>query len=247
MVTDLESLLDAAGGRFRAYEDAEALALDASCQVVDHIREAFRRRRRAALALAGGRTPFRIYEHLSRWPLRWEWVDIVPTSERWVSRLSLERNATLLRHKLLRHEATAANYLPLVDPWEDDPGHAELVRATARANATVAKLRGLDVVLLGMGLDGHVASLFPNNPANRVTLDPNAEQSCILTPPNKSGPLQPRISLSLAEIAKARRVLVVIRGERKREALAEALRSQGAPIAALLRHHPQTVDVLWSP
>lgn len=233
-------------GRIERFESAEALAAAASHRIVEHIGEAFRRKHRAAVALAGGRTPFVIYDHLSRWPLRWEWVDIVPTSERWVSRTSLERNGTLIRAKLLKHEAARANYIPLIEPWDENPGHQALVWATARADDTLKALGRLDFALLGMGLDGHVASIFPNNPASPALLDLDGERRCLLTPPRPGGPLQPRISLSLATIAGARRAMVVIRGERKLQALRTAL-DHASPIAALLSQQRTPVEILWSP
>jgi 6-phosphogluconolactonase len=235
--------------RVERFDSIEAMATAASCRVVDHIRAGFRRRGRASLALAGGRTPLRIYEELSRWPLRWEWVDIVPTSERWVSRLSLERNGAVIRAKLLKNEAAAANYHPLIEPWETDPGHNALMWATAKAEETVSRLGRLDLALLGMGADGHVASLFAANPAARALLDPDGPRSCLLTPPAPPGPRQPRITLTFAKIAAARHVVVVIRGEQKLEALRRAWSGAGPPsaIGALLQQHRTPVEVLWAP
>jgi 6-phosphogluconolactonase len=236
-------------GRLEAFETVEALALSASARIVNHIGGAFRRKQRAALALAGGRTPFAIYDQLCKWPLRWDWVDIIPTSERWVSRYSLERNGTLIRAKLLKERAADANYIPLIEPWEEDPGHKALMWATARADETVKALGRLDLVLLGMGVDGHVASIFQSNPASEALLDLDGDRSCLLTPPRPEGPLQPRISLSLATICNARHVMVVIRGDRKLLALRDALEDpgQGSPIAAVLNQRSAPVEILWSP
>lgn len=247
-MTEVEQLSRALA-RIERFDTVQDLAAQASWRIADHMSEAIRRRRRAVLALAGGRTPFAIYEELSKWPLRWALVDIVPTSERWVSRYSLERNGALIRAKLLKNEAAAANYIPLIEAWDANPGHEALIHATRKADEAVAALGPLDVALLGMGMDGHVASIFPNNPASKPLLDLDGDRSCLLTPPQPDGPRQPRISLSLAKIASARQVMVVIRGEQKLGALRRALADPDAtsPIAALLGQQRAPVEVLWSP
>src|ERR1700756_2380395 len=117
----------AATASFEGFDDPQGLVNAASAKLVDLIGEAFRRKGRAALALAGGRTPQDIYRRLAAWPLRWDWVDITQTGDGWVSRTSLERTANLLRHRLLTDRAAGANFVPFIAPWEDDPGHNALV------------------------------------------------------------------------------------------------------------------------
>lgn len=235
---------------FVCFEDRQSLVNAVSAKVVDLIGEAFRRKGRAALALAGGRTPMDIYRRLAAWPLRWDWVDVTQTGEGWVSRSSLERNANLLRYRLFTDQAASANFVPLVGAWEDDPGHNALVHTVWRADKAVRALGRLDCVLLGMGPDGHVASIFPNSPAGDLLLDPENPSSCLLSPAHPGGPRQPRISLTLGAILRARKVMLVICGEPKlatvRRAL-EASGSAGPPIATLLHQDRNPVEVLWSP
>jgi 6-phosphogluconolactonase len=237
-------------GAFERFESRQSLAHAVSSRVVDLVGEAFRRKGRAALALAGGRTPLDIYRRLAAWPLRWDWVDITQTGEGWVSRSSLERNANLLRHRLFTDRAAQANFVPFVGAWEDDPGHNALVHSVWRADQAVRALGPLDGVLLGMGPDGHVASIFPNSPANPLLLDPENPSSCLLSPAHPGGPRQPRISLTLGAILRARKVMLVIRGEAKLRMVQSALAAfePGAPpVAALLHQDRVAVDVLWSP
>jgi 6-phosphogluconolactonase len=235
---------------FQCLEDPQSMAHAVSAKVVDLIGEAFRRKGRAALALAGGRTPLDIYRRLAGWPLRWDWVDVTQTGDGWVSRLSLERNANLLRHRLFTDEAAKANFVPLVGAWEDDPGHNALVHSVWRADKAVRALGPLDCVLLGMGRDGHIASIFPNSPARRLLLDPDNESSCLLSPAHPGGPSQPRISLTLGAILRARRVMLVIRGQEKLETLRRALEAPAPaapPISALLHQDLNPIEVIWSP
>lgn len=235
---------------FECFDDRQSMVHAVSAKLVDLIGEAFRRKGRAALALAGGRTPLDIYRRLAAWPLRWDWVDVTQTGEGWVSRTSLERNANLLRHRLFTDEAASANFVPFVGAWDDDPGHNALVHSVWRADKAVSALGPLDCVLLGMGPDGHVASIFPNSPANRLLLDPDNQSSCLLSPAHPGGPRQPRISLTFGAILRARRVMLVIRGQEKlgivRRAL-EAPEPGGPPIATLLHQDHNPIEILWSP
>jgi 6-phosphogluconolactonase len=237
-------------GAFHRFEERESLAHAVSAKLVDVIGEAFRRKGRAALALAGGRTPLDSYRRLAGWPLRWDWVDVTLTGEGWVSRRSLERNANLVRHRLLTDEAASANFVPLVGAWEHDPGHNALVHTVWRADKAVQALGRLDCVLLGMGPDGHVASIFPNSPASGLLLDPENPSSCLLSPAHPGGPRQPRISLTLGAILRARKIMLVIRGEQKLGIVKHALEASGPdgpPIATLLHQDRNPVEILWSP
>lgn len=248
IVIDLEP--QAAGlGRFRALSDAEELATAASAVIADGIATAIRQRKRASLGLAGGRTPLETYRRLARRPLRWDLVDITQTGERWVSRLSIERNANLLRSRLLIDEAARARFIPLVEPWEVDPGHLGLFHAVSHANRAVERVSPFDVLLLGMGADGHIASIFTGTPGRAELLDPTNPQHCMLAPAFPGGPSQARITLTLAAILKSRAVMLVARGAAKLERLRKALGAggDGSPLGALLHQAERKVDVFWSP
>lgn len=237
-------------GAFAGFDDRDSMAHAVSARLVDVIRDAFRRKGRAALALAGGRTPLDIYRRLAGWPLRWDWVDVTQTGEGWVSRTSLERNANLLRHRLFTDQAARANFVPFVGAWEDDPGHDALVHSVWRADKAVRALGPLDCVLLGMGADGHVASIFPKSPASRLLLEPQNQSSCSLSPAYPGGPRQPRITLTLGAILRARRVMLVIRGQQKLEIVKRALDAAGPgvpPIATLLHQDHNPIEILWAP
>jgi 6-phosphogluconolactonase len=101
-----------------------------------------------------------------------------------------------------------------------------------------------------MGRDGHIASIFANSPASRQLLDPHNHSSCLLAPAHPGGPRQPRISLTLGAILRARRVMLVIRGHEKLGIVNRALDGPepvNAPIATLLRQEHNPIEVLWSP
>ena len=174
------------------------------------------------LALPGGTTPGRVFADLARRDLPWATATLLPTDERDVAA-----------------DHPASNY-------------GTLVRAFGARGAVVAPLtcgvvRGLvrgrfDLVWAGMGSDGHVASLFPNTDP-----DPDAPPEIIAVTPDPLPPEAPfsRLTLTLAALANAAQVIVVIRGNAKRALLeAAAAGENDLPIARLLRLTP--VTVYWS-
>lgn len=201
-------------------------------------------RGRATAALSGGSTPGDIYRLLARQALPWRRITATLTDERWVDASSPDSNARLLRETLLQNKAARAALLPLKP---GDAGTPEDAAAeTARA---LAPHLPLDAVLLGMGADGHVASLFPGSPALAAGSAPDAA-SCIAVPAGRPAPPQPRLSLSLPVLLEARRLLLVIRGPEKLDLLQEAASTEESgvlPVSMLLRQAPTPVRVLWAP
>ena len=139
--------------------DAATLAQDLAARVADQLRDALQRRPRATLLLSGGRTPIPMWQALSRQALPWSRVDVSLVDERWVPMDDPSSNGGLLQQHLLQHEAAAACWHPL-----SLPGIASGLTPGDGADALEAQLRTLiwpaDVVVLGMGADGHTASLF---------------------------------------------------------------------------------------
>jgi 6-phosphogluconolactonase len=160
------------------------------------------------------------------------------TDERWVDAESADSNARLVGESLLQGAAASARFVPL------KAAHALNSESAARtASAVLDELRPLDAVLLGMGADGHFASLFPGSPALERGLDP-AAPAVIAVPAGTPAPVQPRLSLTLPALADAGLVLLAIRGDEKLEAL-DSAEAEGLPIAALMRAAP--VQVYWAP
>lgn len=193
----------------------------------------------ASLALAGGSTPSDIYRALSGRALDWSRVAVTLTDERWVDPDSPDSNARLVRASLLQGPAQAARLIPL-----RGPAAVNLEDAARDASALVDALRPLDAVLLGMGADGHIASLFPLNSALQRGLDPAGTAAVIAAPAGAPAPVQPRLSLTLPVLAEAGSLLLTIRGEEKLQVLNSA-EAEALPIVALLRAAP--VHVYWAP
>lgn len=210
----------------------EALAEALAARVADALRAALAARGRASLALPGGTTPGPFMEALARQPLDWAAVTVLPTDERWVPADHPRSNAALIRRHLLRDAAAAAAVLDLHQPGTATPREAE-----AAVAARVAPLLPLDVLVLGMGEDLHMASLFPDAPRIAEALAADAPAVMAM-----QGPLpeaEPRISLTLPALSSAAHRFLLLTGAGKRAALDRAaglgdVPPSAAPILALL-------------
>lgn len=228
-----------------SYGDAAELADAVSGTLGAIIRAGIEARGRAVLALAGGSTPLPIYRHLARARLDWSRVYLVATDERWIDHEHPASNNRAIRGAFA--DASGVHMLPLVP-------HAPGPRASdAPARATLASLPDpFDAVLLGMGSDGHFASLFPDNAALRAGLDAGGSDDALVVHPEPLPPEAPfaRVSLSVARLLRTRRLLLAITGAPKHEILDRA-RTQPdpvrMPISALLHDAAARLEIHWSP
>lgn len=201
------------------YPDREALMLGLAGRVASGLRLALARGGRATLALPGGATPGPLFDILSGTDLDWARIDILPTDERLVPPGDLRSNAGLIAARLLHGHAAAARLLPL-----DAPGAAE---------ALAARLP-LDLVVLGIGADGHIASLFSGAPELLAALAADAPPLMRLSPP---GQPEARLSLTAPVLTGAGTLHLLITGAAKRETLARAAEKgsvAGCPVRLVL-------------
>ncbi|MEO6081037.1 MAG: 6-phosphogluconolactonase [Steroidobacteraceae bacterium] len=224
------------------FASAEEAALALSEQVESALRNGLEQRGAASLAVAGGRTPQPLFRALREAHLDWSQVGVTLTDERWVSESHAGSNAALVRRELLTARAAAARFYPLYD------GSAATDGAAAAVWKSLASLaQPFDAVVLGMGDDGHFASLFPDSPGLAAALNPAAPPACVAM----LAPTEPtsRISLNLAALLQARRLFLFITGTHKRDLLLAASRSAGTmlPVAALLVQRVPMPEVYWAP
>jgi 6-phosphogluconolactonase len=223
-----------------AFDDPDKLAEAAADLVAGALLEGVMTRGWASLAGAGGTTPAPLYRLLAHRDLPWAKVGVTLTDERFVDPASPQSNQRLFSETLLAGFARKAAFLPLMNPAPSPAEAAQAVETEVRA------LLPFDVVLLGMGEDGHFASMFPHSPALALGLDPDAEAVVIAAPEGHPAPPQPRLTLTLAALLKSKLIVVLIIGEAKRAVLERAQTDAALPIFAVLNQDRVPVRILWA-
>lgn len=243
--TTAMSVLDIPHVRARDFADAVALAEGLAIAVAADLRSAIAARGVATIALAGGNTPRRFLQALSRQPLDWAKVRVLPVDERWVPHTDPRSNERLLREHLMQGEAAAAELLPLYRPVETPE-----VALQSVAGDIAHRALPLDVAVLGMGEDGHVASLFPDLVRRDVGLSASG-RAPVLAIRTAAAP-EPRITLTLSAIFTAPALYLHIEGVSKRRVLADAL-GEGVnpgvalPVHAFVTGAPTMPALYWCP
>ena len=223
--------------------DGAGQAMTLASALASVLAEALRRRPLASLVVSGGSTPRDMYAQLAQHPLDWSRLLVTLADERWVASDDADSNERMVHASLLHSGAAAARFIGLKND-ASGPGEGAAV-AWAALNALP---RPFDAVVLGMGDDGHVASLFPGSPDLAAALDAQAPPGCVAVRP----PVAPhaRLSLNLAALLQSRRIFVQIMGALKWQAYEKARASGPAaamPIRAILRQNAVPVDVYWCP
>ncbi|KWC34126.1 6-phosphogluconolactonase [Burkholderia ubonensis] len=218
-----------------AFDTQEAQG-DALAQAVgDALRAALARPARATLAVSGGTSPRPFLQTLSHAALDWAGVDVTLVDDRWVPEDDAASNARLVRDTLLQHAAAPATFLPLVDTG------AALDAHVAALNANPAH-RLPDVAVLGMGEDGHTASIFADAPEwdHAIT---TADRFVAVHP---GAAPHARVSFSLDALKRIDRLFLLIAGNRKREVLEAAASSpRKNAISQLANDKGTQLDVYW--
>jgi len=217
--------------RRREFADSEKLAQGLADWTAERLREGVAARGVGLLIVSGGKSPARFFDLLSKTDLEWSRVAITLADERRVADDSPRSNARLVRERLLRNRAEAASFTPLADVRL--PEDQELAAASAR----IANLpTPADVVILGMGDDGHTASWFPGAQGLAEAMDPGARQ--LVAPIVAPDAPEPRLTLTGRVILRARAIALEIQGEAKLATFADALEpgpDEAMPIRAVLR------------
>lgn len=222
------------------FASRDGLAITLAGTIADALSLAVSERGVGFLAVSGGNTPARLFAELSQADIAWEKIVVTLVDERMVPASSPRSNARLAMEKLLQGPARAAHFVPLYH--EADSVEA----AAALAGDTLRDLPWpLDVVVLGMGADGHTASFFPDAANLAALTDPASGR--VLMPVHAQSADEPRLTLTLAPIIRAGLVVLHIEGADKRATLDRVLR-QGAhlPIRSVLDHAQRPVEIFWA-
>jgi 6-phosphogluconolactonase len=225
------------------YDDADEMAAAVAGDVQFIIESAIDARGAAVVALAGGKTPLPIYEKLAAAKLDWKRVTIVPGDDRLVPLGDPLSNVTAIGKVFI---PKGARVIPLISATV-----ADYKAAGRAADAILQDLHWpLDLCLLGVGGDGHCASIFPGPDFDEALNGPRERRATGVMP----DPLPPeapvaRVTLSKAAIVSARALMIAVTGQAKRDVLERAI-EQGAssnyPVGRVLADVELPVDIHWS-
>lgn len=215
-------------------------AAEAAAEIIaGALTEAVRERGRGNFVATGGSSPSTVYWRMSQMALPWDQINVTLSDDRWVEPDHTESNEGLVRARLAAGFDAGARFTPL-----KIPGAATPALSAQAAEAGISWLTPFDVTLLGMGEDGHIASLFPGSPALAEGMNPSTRRLVIDVPAGDPAPSRPRLSLTLPALLATRLIIVLGFGEAKRRMI-EAGRAR--PIHALLRQDRTPVRLIWSP
>lgn len=202
------------------HDDMAALSRAVALRIADLAQQAIAARGSFSIALAGGETPRRCYEYLRDLPVDWSKVQIYFGDERCLPVGDAQRNDSMARVALF-------NYIAIpVDNVHSIPAELGAVRAAEEYAVTLNKVERLDLVLLGLGEDGHTASLFPDNPSTNSA----ASVVAVFDAPK---PPAARVSLGMSTLNAARQKLFLIAGSGKQDPLARIAQGCALPAAQI--------------
>lgn len=235
------------GLELQTFDDRPALAAALADAIATRLEAAIGTRGSASLIVSGGTGPRPLFETLARRELPWEKVTVSLADERWVDPASPDSNERLVRTTLLTGPARAARFVPLKTP------HARPEAGERECEGALATIPSpFDIVVLGMGGDGHTASLFPGAHALPAALDLNSGRQCQAITPAvlPSHAPYPRMTLTLPRLLTSRWIALLLTGQEKLKVYRRALAGEDVvamPVRAVLRQTQTPVVVYWAP
>lgn len=223
----------------KKFATREAAAVAAAARTAGLINAKVARDDGAMLMVSGGTSPGEYFGLLSGYALPWQQVRVALSDERWVSRDHEDSNERLVRKTLLIDEAASAGFVSI---YQDDMSVDE---ACDRLQSEMP-VSGFACATVGMGADGHFASLFPDADNLADGLRPDNDRFYI--PVRTSASPHPRVSATLGAILRSDEILILCFGEEKL-AVYDAAKAGDAvyPISALLAQRHTPVCLYWAP
>ena len=225
---------------FNEFKQRDEAAAALARRIGERLRYAVYRRACASMIVSVA-APRPLFHTLRLLPVPWYLVTIVPSDEGWVPVDDDDSNEGMIRRELLPGEPGFANFVSLYRRNRAAPDSLPDLHASLKEIR-----RPFDAVVLGMGSDGHMASLFPDSPDIHDAL--NSDADCVVQAPPRSR--HPRVSLTVRSLLDAREVNLLFFGDKKRAVYEDSLRPgpvEQYPVRALVRQERVPVNVYWAP
>ncbi len=227
---------------FNKFADCDDLAKNLAAQIAKNLRLAIDKTNRASIALSGGSTPKKMLQYLAQEKdINWSNVDVTLVDERFVDENSPRSNAKMIKENLLHGEAKKAKFFPLFLGSEYLNSEA-IEKITSEQNHIK---HPFDVVVLGMGLDGHTASFFPNTISLEKALSDEGPAMAVNATDGEE-----RITLTLPYLLQTNNLYLHIEGEEKQQVLEKAMQNGSQnemPIRAVLRQNIVPLNIYSCP
>ncbi len=219
-------------------------SMDLAHQLADRIcsklEQGLAERGTAILALSGGSTPKLLFQVLSNKKIKWQNVIVTLVDERWVDENDERSNARLVKEHLLINNAASARFVPLYQP-------GNIAQEIPRLEMQLQSLPlPFDVVVLGMGSDGHTASFFPGGDNLEAAVDEAGKS--LLSSMRAPGAGEPRVTFTLPPLLESRFLALHIEGTEKLNVLEHAMNDGDAnlmPVRHVIRNS-DNLEVFWA-
>ncbi|WP_105215666.1 6-phosphogluconolactonase [Pseudoalteromonas sp. T1lg22] len=228
------------------FDSKEQMTQALAASLAERLTSALTERQRASLMVSGGSSPAPAYKYLSGLDIAWDKVDVAMVDERWVDAGHDKSNESFIISTLLQDKAVSANFITMKNSAETAEAGVE------QCEQMYAQIqRPFDVTILGMGPDGHTASLFPHAEGLETGLS-SQQLVCAINAIESevTGAITERMTLTLHAIAQSRVVKLLISGEEKLAVYKEAKAGgdvQAMPLRAVLQHPDIELEVYWAP
>lgn len=231
----------------RFFQDQDALTQALVTDLIMSVESGLQMKNQFVLAVSGGRTPKPVYQKLSEQKLDWNRIRVSLVDERWVEEGHEASNAGFVKQYLLQNLAQAAVFTGMKNTARTAKSGQAECEAQYQLYAPVA-----DVMILGMGEDGHTASLFPHAEGLEAAMSQTDLCAAITAHKSKiTAQYTERMSLTFHAIVQSRQIVLLITGEKKRR-LYESLQQAEPdyltyPVQAVLQQKWAPVTVYWAP
>ena len=204
----------------------ENIAFKIAKSIASTLEESVLKKGYATFVVSGGNSPLEIFSHLNQMPIPWSKITIILGDDRMLDSDNSDSNDKLIRENLIINKAESAKYLSLIDPL-----------------VTPSKLNfPFDISLLGMGLDGHFASLFPELLANMSLFKVDAPHEIYLSENALGHPSHKRISMNLSMLLNSDRCILLVSSESKRGVLDQAIGDSRLPVHHLINQNKVKIE-----